>query len=96
MPNAPLNIDTVTALKAAEPEILARIAALPNGGHLLVLDPWRCLALCGCVVAQTVKDEINKLYPGFARSRELPFVALTTSPAKQPMTITVKGLFPHE
>jgi hypothetical protein len=91
-----LKVDSVNALRAAEKEILARIAALPNGGYLLILDPWRCLAQCGCDVAPLVKAEINRRYPAFARSSELPFNAVRASSVKQPMQVTVRGLFPHE
>lgn len=92
-PSDPIGLKSLDDLRSREAEILRRIAAVPNGGNLFLLDPMRLLKDVGVAMTPAVAAAVRKLHP------ELPdgvaddvYKALAGAP-RQSVRITIEGLF---
>lgn len=93
LPTDPIGIKSLDDLRKREAEIVRRIAAMPNGGNLFLLDPMRLLKDVGVALAPTVEAAVRKLHP------ELPsgvtddvYKALAAAP-RQSVRVNIEGLF---
>lgn len=93
LPTDPIGIKSLDDLRKYEAEIVRRIAAVPNGGNLFLLDPMRLLNDVSVALAPAVETAVRKLHP------ELPdgaaddvYKALAGAP-RQSVRIQIEGLF---
>jgi hypothetical protein len=89
----PLAIGSFEALWREEPEILARISAVPNGGHLFMIHPFRLLTDIGVQVAPTLEAELVRRFPELSGLADAPYDALKASEAPQRIQFHIRGLF---
>ena len=95
-PQAPsdviLNIGTFAELMQHEAAITARIARVPNGGQLFLINPFRMLADVGVKLAPEVVREIIRLEPNLSALSDHAYAALKAAP-QQKVQFHIRGLF---
>jgi hypothetical protein len=93
-----LGIASLKDLRKHEKEIVRRIGATRNGGHLLLLDPQRLLQQIDVKLTSEAVKEIQKAYPDFlvGTGGEGAYDRVANSNAKGEVQVTILGLFPKE
>lgn len=88
-----LVIKSYAELLKYEKDILKRIAAVPNGGNLFLIHPFRLLEDVGVHLSEAVKKEILELEPRLSGLSDVPYQALKATQTRQSFQIRLKGLF---
>jgi hypothetical protein len=88
-----LAIGSFEALLREEPEILARIADVPNGGYLFMIHPFRLLADIGVQLAPGLEAELVRRFPELSGLADAPYDALKASESPQRIQFHIRGLF---
>src|SRR5688572_25410003 len=91
--HAVFSIESYEELLRHERAILARIAALPNGGNLFMAHPFRLLGEIGVELSARAREEILRMHPELATLSDAPFDALRACGTEQPIRYRLKGLF---
>ena len=91
--NHPIAIRTYDELLKSEQELLERIRLLPNGGQLYLIHPLLVFADVGAELAPEVQEEFAVHHGGSGGWSEEPYRALRESTNKQPIQVTLRGLF---
>ena len=91
--NDPIAIRTYDELLKSEQELLERIRLLPNGGQLYLIHPLLVFADVGAELAADVQQEFAVQHGGSGGWSEEPYRALRESTSKQPIQVTLRGLF---
>jgi hypothetical protein len=89
----PLDIGSFEELLREEPQILTRIADVPNGGYLFIIHPFRLLADIGVRLAPTLEAELVRRFPELSGLSDVPYDALKASEAPQRIQFNIRGLF---
>lgn len=84
---------TFDELLRHEPEILDRLAALPNGGQLFLIHPFMALADVGVELGAEAQATLLQREPQLSALSVVPYQALKASRAQQHMQVRVHGLF---
>jgi hypothetical protein len=96
MDAGPLRVASLAELRAREPEILARLRALPNGERLFLIHPLRALADAGVALDDEATAAILRLHPNLAAMPALPYDAVKSSRLPQRGHVRLLGLFRWE
>jgi hypothetical protein len=88
-----LKINSVKELLEHEKEIVARIAALPNGGNFFMAHPFLLLADIGVELSESTRTELVGHDPYLTGLSETPYKALKGSREQQQTKYHVRGLF---
>jgi hypothetical protein len=93
--NPVLRVRSLEELWGHEEEIVRRIAAVPNGGRLLLVDPRRLLRELGVEIDAGRVEECGRAHPElFARTgREHAYDRVAQSQPGSGLDVTVSGLF---
>ena len=93
---AVLQVCSLKELLSHEKEIVRRIGARHNGGHLLLLDPQRLLREVGVVLTPEAVKETQKAHPEFFATTggEGAYDRVAKSNAGGDVRVIVNGLFP--
>jgi hypothetical protein len=93
-----LNVSSFDELLQHEKEIVRRIRALSNGGHLLLLDPQRLLRDVGVRASPEVLRQTREKHPGLFTTDggEGAYERVAKSGTSGAVRVTVNGLFPKE
>jgi hypothetical protein len=91
-----LGIGSYAQLLEYQDEILQRIEAMPNGGNLFLIHPFRLLADVGVELSVDAKTEILQMEPHLGALSETPYAALKASACPQRYRVHLKGLFKGE
>jgi hypothetical protein len=91
----PLHVSSLEELKGYEAEIVRRIQAVPNGGHLLLADPLRLLRDVGLQSTPEALEQLKSSHREFFQStgREYAYDAMQLSRPGDEIRVTVQGLF---
>lgn len=89
----PILIQSYEALLEREPELLARIAEIPNGGMLFLLHPLLLFTEIGVQLMPHVEEEFALRHGGSGGWSEAPYRALRESTAPQSVEVCLRGLF---
>jgi hypothetical protein len=92
--SAVLQVCSLKDLLGHEKEILRRVSAKQNGGHLLLLDPLRLLREVGVELTSEAVKETQRAHPEFfaASGGERAYDLVTKSKAEGDVRVTVNGL----
>jgi hypothetical protein len=88
-----LKITSLKELVEHEKEIVARIAALPNGGNLFMAHPFLLLADIGVELSESTRAELIRQDSHLTGLSETPYKALKGSREQQRTKFHVRGLF---
>src|SRR5690242_20297519 len=88
-----LKVDSFETLLRHEPEIVAHIARVRNGGNLFMAHPFRLLAQIGVQLSEETKTEILAREPHLAALSDVPYDAILTSEERMSVRYHVRGLF---
>jgi hypothetical protein len=89
----PIQITSLEQLHAHEPEILERIAAMPNGGQLFLTNPFMLLDELGVELDDGVRAQIVELHPEIGSATETAYRALRRTASDQHVKVVLEGLF---
>ncbi|HEX4824724.1 MAG TPA: hypothetical protein VFV19_10440 [Candidatus Polarisedimenticolaceae bacterium] len=92
MNESALEIRSLDELRRHEPEILRRIAAVPNGGNLFLAHPFMLFSEIGVVVSSALRAELVRARPLFHVSVQA-YRAIKRSPKGQRSVVAVNHLF---
>jgi hypothetical protein len=92
----PLQVASLADLREREADILDRLRQVPNGERLFLVHPLRALADVGVVLEDTATAELLRVHPTLSFLSDTPYDALRGSPALQPGTVRLAGLFRWE
>jgi hypothetical protein len=88
-----MTIKSLEELAQHQATIIRRIEAVPNGGLLFALHPFRMLADIGVELSEKLKAQLVEQNPALRSLTESPYQALKSSSAPQPVDIRLRGLF---
>ena len=90
-----LQVCSLKELLSHEKEIVRRIGARHNGGHLLLLDPQRLLREVRVELTPEAVKETQKAHPEFFATMggEVAYELAAKSKAGHDVQVTVTGLF---
>jgi hypothetical protein len=86
-------IESLQELKLHEAEILARIADVPNGGNLFLLNPFRALQDVAVILSGELRQELVRRNPGLSAVSTASYDALRNGRQPQSVRVKLSGLF---
>jgi hypothetical protein len=89
----PLAIRSFAELHRHEPEILKRIAEMPNGGNLFMLHPLRLFSDIDVKLTVELEAQLVRRFPELSGLSPIPYDALNASRAPQNIRFHIRGLF---
>lgn len=90
-----LLVSSLAELRLHEAEIVKRIAAVPNGGRLLLVDPQRLLRDIGVELTDACADESRGGHSEFfaPTGREHAYDLIANSAQSGNIQVSIEGLF---
>jgi hypothetical protein len=88
-----LMADSLKDLRRHEPEIVERIARIPNGGNLFMINPFLLLDEIGVSLSEKAQQEMVELEPTLSSRSSIAYQFLRSSQTPQRIRFHVKGLF---
>ncbi len=88
-----LEIGSFDELMAHEQEIIERIAYIPNGGNLFLINPLLLLEEAGVRLSDDARRELIEREPALSSVSATPYNALRASTVPQRVRVHLKGLF---